>query len=137
MMPLLLDTCAAIWIAEDEPLAGGAIEALDAAAGDGTAVLISPMSGWEIGLLVARKRMTISMAPEAWFQRLLGVPGVALAALEVATLVASSFLPGSPPRDPVDRILIATARAAGYRLVTRDRALLAYAEQGHLRAVAC
>lgn len=137
MMPLLLDTCAAIWIAEDEPLAGHAVEALDAAGGEGVPVFVSPMSAWEVGLLVARKRLTISMNPEAWFQRLTAVPGVALAALDPATLVASSFLPGSPPRDPVDRILVATARAAGYQLVTRDRALLAYAEQGHLRAVAC
>ena len=137
MTPLLLDTCAAIWIAEDEPIADGAAAALDGAAAAGMAVLVSPMTGWEIGLLAARKRITISMSPEAWLQRLLTVPGVALAELSVATLIASSFLPGAPPRDPVDRILAATARAGGFRLVTRDRDLLAYAEQGHLSAVAC
>lgn len=137
MTPLLLDTCAAIWIAEDEPIADGAAAALDGAAAAGMNVLVSPMTGWEIGLLAARKRITISMSPEAWLQRLLTVPGVALAELSVATLIASSFLPGVPPRDPVDRILAATARAGGFRLVTRDRDLLAYAEQGHLSAVAC
>jgi PIN domain nuclease of toxin-antitoxin system len=137
MTPILLDTCAAIWLAEDKPISAAAIEALDAAASGGTTVFISPMSGWEIGLLVARKRLTMSMHPEAWFQRLLAVPGVLLAALDVGTLIASSFLPGEPPRDPVDRILAATAREGGYRLVTRDRALLAYAEQGHLTALAC
>ena len=137
MTPLLLDTCAAIWIAEDEPIADGAAAALDGAAAAGMNVLVSPMTGWEIGLLAARKRITISMSPEAWLQRLLTVPGVALAELSVATLIASSFLPGAPPRDPVDRILAATARAGGFRLVTRDRDLLAYAEQGHLSAVAC
>ena len=78
-MPLLIDTCAAIWIAEDEPSAGGAVEALEAVAGDGTPVLLSPMSGWEIGMLVARKRPTIAMAPEAWRQRRLAASGVALA----------------------------------------------------------
>ena len=137
MTPLLLDTCAAVWIAEDDPIAEEASAALDGAADAGVAVLVSPMTGWEIGLLAARRRITISMSPEAWFQRLLAVPGVALAEMSVATLIASSFLPGTPPRDPVDRILAATARAGGYRLVTRDRDLLAYAEQGHLRAVAC
>ena len=137
MTPLLLDTCAAIWIAEDEPIAEDASAALDGAADAGVAVLVSPMTAWEIGLLAARKRITISMSPEAWFQRLLAVPGVALAEMSAATLIASSFLPGTPPRDPVDRILAATARAGGYRLVTRDRDLLAYAEQGHLGAIAC
>jgi PIN domain nuclease of toxin-antitoxin system len=135
--PLLLDTCAAIWLAEDEPIAAPAAAALDEAARSGTTVFVSPMSAWELGLLVARGRITLSMAPDAWFRRLLSVPGVGLAGLPSETLIASSFLPGEPPRDPVDRILAATARAAGYQLVTRDRVLLDYAEQGHLTALAC
>lgn len=137
MSALLLDTCAAIWIAEDEPIAAPAAEALDAAARGDVPVLVSPMSAWELGMLVARRRLLMAMAPEAWFRRLLAVPGVALAALTPETLIASSFLPGEPPRDPIDRILAATARAGGHRLVTRDRLLLDYAEQGHLAALVC
>lgn len=137
MSALLLDTCAAIWIAEDEPIATAAVAALDAAARNGTTVFVSAMSAWEVGVLVARRRITLSMAPEAWFRRLLSVPGVGLAALDPETLIASSFLPGEPPGDPVDRILAATARAGGYRLVTRDQGLLAYAEEGHIAALAC
>ena len=57
-------------------------------------------------------------------KELLAIPGVALADLNVSTLIASSFLPGAAPRDPVDRILAATAREGGYHLVTRDRRLL-------------
>jgi PIN domain nuclease of toxin-antitoxin system len=52
-------------------------------------------------------------------------------------LIASSFLPGIPPRDPADRILAATAREYGYVLVTRDRPLLDYSEQGHIQELAC
>ena len=52
-------------------------------------------------------------------------------------LILSSFLPGSPPRDPADRILAATAREFGYVLMTRDRLLLDYADQGHVRALSC
>jgi len=62
---------------------------------------------------------------------------VELAQLTPETLIASSFLPGRPPRDPVDRILIATAREYGLVLMTRDRGLLDYADQGHLEALAC
>jgi PIN domain nuclease of toxin-antitoxin system len=36
----------------------------------------------------------------------------------------------TPPRDPMDRILIATARELAATLVTRDRAIIAYDEQG-------
>jgi len=62
---------------------------------------------------------------------------VRLADMSPDVLIASSFLPGTPPRDPADRILAATAREYGYRLMTRDTPLLAYARQGHLQALAC
>jgi PIN domain nuclease of toxin-antitoxin system len=62
---------------------------------------------------------------------------MALAELSPQILIASSFLPGDPPTDPADRIFAATAREYGYTLVTRDRPLLDYAEQGHLKALAC
>ena len=47
------------------------------------------------------------------------------------------FLPGTPPRDPADRIILATARDLGCTLITRDRALLDYGAQGHARVVGC
>jgi PIN domain nuclease of toxin-antitoxin system len=52
-------------------------------------------------------------------------------------LIASSFLPGKPPRDPADRIIAATARDLGATLVTRDRALLDYGSQGHIAVLEC
>jgi len=64
-------------------------------------------------------------------------PGLRAAEMTPDILIASSFLPGNPPRDPADRILATTAREFGYKLVTRDRPLLDYAEQGHIQALAC
>jgi PIN domain nuclease of toxin-antitoxin system len=52
-------------------------------------------------------------------------------------LIASSFLPGMPPRDPMDCILIATARELAATLVTRDRAIIAYGETGNVSVLAC
>jgi PIN domain nuclease of toxin-antitoxin system len=95
------------------------------------------ISSWEIGLLVARGRLSLSMDPLAWFDRLLDIPGMRLADISPRILVGSSFLPGRPPNDPMDRIILATAREGGYRLVTRDQHLLAYAGQGHIMALAC
>jgi PIN domain nuclease of toxin-antitoxin system len=77
------------------------------------------------------------MSPQRWFERLLEAPGLRLADMSPDVLIASSFLPGVPPRDPADRILAATAREQGYRLMTRDTPLLAYARQGHLQALSC
>jgi PIN domain nuclease of toxin-antitoxin system len=134
---LLLDTCAAIWLAEDQPVSNETVQALDKSAANGQAIYVSSMSAWEIGLLTARGRLTISVSAQSWFEQLLAIPGVNLADLSIGILIASSFLPGDPPRDPADRIIAATAREHGYRLVTRDRVLLDYAAQGHMKALAC
>ena len=37
----------------------------------------------------------------------------------------------------MDRIILATAREAGYRLITRDRHMLSYADQGYVMALEC
>ena len=135
--PLLLDTCAVIWIADDQPIAPEADEAIQEAFHAGVLAFVSPITAWEIGLLVSRDRVRLMMSPQLWFDRMLAAPGIALANLSPAVLIASSFLPGNPPRDPADRIIAATAREYGYRLMTRDRLLLAYGEEGHLQVVSC
>lgn len=137
MQPILLDTCAAIWIAEDEKLEQAAVDLLDSVAEAGVATYVSPISAWEVGLLVARERLTLLITPQRWLRRLLELPNVQLADISPELLIESSFLPGQPPRDPADRILAATARDLGATLITRDRMLLDYGEQGHIRAVAC
>jgi PIN domain nuclease of toxin-antitoxin system len=137
MPPLLLDTHAAIWIAEDRPLAKAAVEALDAAYRAGSTVFVSAITAWEVGLLVSRNRLSLIARPERWFQRLLAIQGVQLAVLSPDILIASSFLPGKPPRDPADRIILATARDLGATLITRDGLLLKYGEDGQVSTIAC
>ncbi|MGH6826263.1 type II toxin-antitoxin system VapC family toxin [Methyloceanibacter sp.] len=135
--PLLLDTCALIWLARDEPLDRTAVELLDAANDAGVITYISPISAWEVGILVARARLKLLITPQRWFQRFFEEPHVQLADMSPDLLIASSFLPGTPPRDPADRIVAATARDYGCTLLTRDEALLDYGEQGHVRVVRC
>ncbi|MEX2127563.1 MAG: type II toxin-antitoxin system VapC family toxin [Xanthobacteraceae bacterium] len=137
MQPLLLDTCAVIWLAEDEPIAQEAADALNAAHAAGVATYISPITAWEVGLLAARERLKLLITPERWFDRLLALPNVRLAEMRPDVLIASSFLPGKAPRDRADRIIAATARDLGCTLMTRDRALLEYGEQGHVKILAC
>jgi PIN domain nuclease of toxin-antitoxin system len=135
--PLLLDTHAAVWIVEDQPIAAAATTAVDAAHQAGSIVFVSAISAWEIGLLVSRNRLSLVARPERWFQRLLAIPGVHLADLSPDILIASSFLPGAPPRDPADRIILATARELGATLITRDRLLLEYGNAGQVSTIAC
>ncbi len=137
MQPLLWDTCATIWIYEKARLAQAAVAAIDAAHRAGVPSYISAISAWEIGMLASRGRVQLLIRPERWFANLFDVPGVKLADLSPDILIASSFLPGKPPKDPTDRIIAATARDLGATLVTRDRALLGYGKQGHVAVLEC
>ena len=136
MSPLLLDTNAAIWLSRDE-LTALASEKLDGASRAGIATYVSPITAWEVGQLVARNRLGLGTTPQRWFARIVAMPNVHLAELSPDILIAASFLPGRPPRDPADRILLATARDLGATLVTRDRELLAYGEDGNVSVLAC
>jgi len=137
MRPLVLDTCVLIFMNEKTPLLPVAVEALQAANEGEGVTYISPISAWEIGMLTSLGRLQLLIRPERWFANLFDAPGVKLADMSPDLLIASSYLPGAPPRDPFDRIIAATARELGATLITRDRALLAYGEQGHMRVVAC
>ena len=137
MRPLLLDTCAVIWLAEGEKLARSAADLLHAADDAGEVTYISPISAWEVGQLASRGRIQLLITPQRWFARLFEARGVQLAEMSPDLLIASSFLPGKPPRDPADRIIAATARDLGATLITRDRALVGYGTQGHLSVVEC
>jgi PIN domain nuclease of toxin-antitoxin system len=134
---ILLDTCAALWVAENQPLAPQAVAALDTAFDERRPVFISEITAWEVGMLVSRGRLALSQSPAAWFRRLANVQGVQIAPLNADHFVDSSFLPGAPPRDPADRVFAATARREGMVLMTRDGLLLDYSRQGHLQAMAC
>ncbi len=134
---MLLDTCAAIWLMEDAEIAEPALDRLLRAERSGEKVQVSPITAWEIGLLSSRGRLIASASPHKWFSALLDLPQIALAEMPPQVLVASSLLPGKPPRDPADRIIAATAREFGLAVMTRDRALLAYSEAGHMRALPC
>lgn len=134
---LLLDTCAAIWISSNQPMARATEDALAGARARVEKIFVSPITAWELGLLVSRGRLNLQMTPERWFERLMQAPGLHLSDMAPSVLIAASFLPGNPPRDPADRVLAATAREHGYQLVTRDRRLLDYAEQGHIQALPC
>ena len=136
-MPVLLDTCAAIWLMNGDTMTRASRAAISAAHTQNLGIFVSPISAWEIGTLAARNRIQLRLEPAAWFEALLEWPGVRLAPMPPGILIASNFLPGSPPRDPADRIIAATARAYGYSLITRNGELTVYGRAGHIVVIAC
>jgi PIN domain nuclease of toxin-antitoxin system len=135
--PVLLDTCAAIWLMDRAPMSPKSLKAIRAAQHARAGVFVSPISAWEIGTLVRRERILLNRSPEIWFDTLINLPGVRLAAMPPGVLIASTCLPANPPRDPADRIIAATARAFGYAVVTRDGELVPYGGAGHIDVVVC
>ncbi len=135
MKPILLDTCAAIWMIEGG-LSSRSESELRHAREEGAEVFVSPITAWEIGLLASRNRIALTLPPTSWFDALLE-EGVSLADMSPSILISASHLPGPELRDPSDRIIAATARAYGYRLMTRDKPILAFAAAGHAAAIPC
>jgi PIN domain nuclease of toxin-antitoxin system len=133
---LLLDTCAIVYISLDQGMSENARAAVHQASEDGR-LHISPMSAWEIGMLMAKGRLRSTLTPMEYLRRFLHELKAQFCELSPELLVESSFLPGQPHGDPTDRILMATARRLGMVLVTRDRPILNYGAEGHLRTLAC
>jgi len=133
---LLLDTCALLWLINGEKLAEDARVAVRTAAAV-SELFISPFSAWEIGTLTRKRRIALNRDAEDWFEAALNVPGFKLAELGWKTLLRSTTLPGDPPKDPADRILISTARRNSLCVVTRDREILDYSKAGHVDAMRC
>ena len=134
--PLLLDTHCWIWLKsgrrqEFSVTGWAAVEE----AGERSALLVSVISIWEVGMLEAKGRIELFMPCDEWIKRALTTPGLALAPLTPDIALDSSRLPGDLHGDPADRILVATARRMGARILTKDRRLIAYGKHGHVKVV--
>lgn len=134
--PLLLDTCAVIWLFNRSPMADAARTAIAKAATAGC-LYVSPFSGWEIATLARKGKIVLSMSPRDWFGFVADHPAVSLAPLGHELLIESCLLPDGPPGDPADRVMVETARRMRLAIVTRDRPILDYAARGHVTALAC
>lgn len=135
-MTLLLDTCAAIWIAEDQ-ISPDSEQVLEDTRRRSESIIVSAITAWELGMLMAKGRLASPLDPLTWFRRFTASNLVEVFDLTPDVLVASSYLPGEPPRDPADRIIISTAREHDLQLMTRDQRILDYAQAGHVQVVAC
>ena len=97
-------------------------------------VWISAISILEVARLVALGQRTLPCSIDDFVSEALGDDALLLLDLTPRILIDSTRLPGDVHRDPSDRLLIASARAYGLTLITRDKPLLAYAKQGHMLA---
>ncbi len=137
MNDLLLDTCALIWLGTGESIEEAALSQINETYQKGFNTYVSPISAWEMGSLVSKERLRLDRPVLDWFEVFANQDGITIAALSLRILVDSSYLPGTPPNDPGDRIIISTARTLGYSIVTRDTSILNYSKEGHVHAIRC
>jgi PIN domain nuclease of toxin-antitoxin system len=128
-----LDTHYWIWLQAGarEEFSQSVLNAINQAAANGT-LLLSVISVWELGMLEEKGRVRLHAPCEQWVRVALAMPGLSVAPLTPEIALASTRLPQPFHGDPSDRIIVATARALGARLVTRDSKILAYSRKRHV-----
>ena len=132
---LLLDTHTWIWTVEGNARRIGrrARRLLSRAQSDGN-VHVSPVTCFEITALHAAGRLRLARSPEQWIRDALDAPGVRVAELSVEVAIDAGSIQRAALADPLDRLLVATARQPDATFLTSDAEILAYAaDTGNVR----
>ena len=122
---MVLDTHALVWWVSGGPLSARARDAIARSARTG-ALRASSITVWEIAMLVARGRLELTLDVVEWLARVEAIESLRFVPVDNRIALASTSLPGEAPRDPADRLIVATARSLDAPLVTRDARLAAY-----------
>ena len=123
-MRLLLDTCAIIWIAADAPALTASVRRELANADD--EVFFSPVSAAELACAQKRGRLEFDQHWKSWLRHQITRNGWEEISPDLRIIEEAYSLPEPFHADPVDRVLVATARLHQLHLVTGDRKLLEY-----------
>lgn len=120
-MKLLLDTHIWIWsLLEPTRLDARVRQALEDRHNE---LWLSPVSTWELVVLVQKKRIVLGEHLESWLEKARAAAPLREALLSHDIAAASGDV-DLPHPDPADRLLVATARVLGLTLVTADERLI-------------
>ena len=122
---IVLDTHALVWwLSGDRRLSARARRAiLREIKADGIAA--SAISVMEIATAVRRGRLVLKVSFEQWLADLLSLPELHIEPVSADIAALAGTFDGEMHGDPADRLIAATARVLGARLVTADDRLRA------------
>ena len=124
---LLLDTHVLIWSVEgDTRRIGSRTRTLLARAEARDAIRVSPVTLFELTALHALGRLRLSQLPEVWIDQAVA-GGVRIAELTRRMAVDAGAIQRDALADPLDRLLVATARGLDASFLTADHRILNYA----------
>ena len=90
-------------------------------------VRISPVSIFEVAALQTLGRLRLAQPVEAWIRQALERMDLKIAPVAPEASLDAGLIPREALADPLDRLLVATARYLGSTLVTADDRILEYA----------
>lgn len=124
MQAPLLDTHAWIWYVGDQSrLSRAELDALDGFDFE-SRPFISDFSLWEMATLVNLGRLTLDRPLNQWLSLGARPTAVRIIPFSVSAAVELAGLPDTFHRDPADRAIVATSRAHGLCILTRDRKII-------------
>lgn len=127
---MLLDTHAWVWTAADvEGRLGPKTRASVAKAAAAGLVCVSTASAFEIAALATAGRLRLNQPAERWIRESVDRGGLRVLEIDLGIATDAGAIPASALPDPIDRLLVATARAYAVALITRDQRLIDYAGQ--------
>ena len=132
---LLLDTHVWIWSADgDTRRVGSRSRSLLLKAEARDAIRVSPVTFFELSALYTSGRLRLARPLEQWVGDSLEAAGVRIAELTSSVALDAGSIPRTALPDPLDRLLVSTARHLDAVFVTADRQILKYAsETGNVR----
>jgi PIN domain nuclease of toxin-antitoxin system len=118
-----LDTNALVWRElAPQNLSLSARSAIEAAEQAGEEISTSAVTLWEIALLTSRGKIQVLVPIQSFFQEI--EDNYKVLSLNGATAIEAAKLPRSFPKDPMDRLITASAIVNDLTLITADRAIL-------------
>jgi PIN domain nuclease of toxin-antitoxin system len=127
---VLLDTHIWVWLVGDVPRQIGPRTRRRLARATGAnALSVSVASAFEIAALHTAGRLQFTQPVERWIRESIARSGFRVLNVDRDISIDAGLVPESALPDPLDRVLVATARDRDLPMVTRDRAILEYAQR--------